>query len=182
MDSKDKQSKLIDFLTRERQNLLLFLRSKFYDLSEMDLEDMVSDLVLHFFDKANFTAPIENFTAYIYRAVYYKGLDLIKRRRRTVSLDQVNGTDNRTLGNLLPDPNQEMLPLISHLELREHLFEVLSQLDPKSREVWIATELEGYSFKELAAAWGEPIGTLLARKSRTAKKIAEAFKDFKNTD
>jgi DNA-directed RNA polymerase specialized sigma24 family protein len=51
------------------------------------------------------------------------------------------------------------------------------KLEPKQRAVWIATEIEGYTFKELAAKWEEPIGTLLSRKSRATKILRKLLKD-----
>jgi DNA-directed RNA polymerase specialized sigma24 family protein len=51
------------------------------------------------------------------------------------------------------------------------LSEALSLLSTAERAVWLAVEMEGFSFKELAEMWNEPIGTLLSRKSRATKSL-----------
>lgn len=53
----------------------------------------------------------------------------------------------------------------------------LDVLDPKQRAVFLATELDGKSFKELSALWDEPIGTLLSRKSRAVKALKKMLND-----
>ena len=60
-------------------------------------------------------------------------------------------------------------------EARETLFEAIDELPPAQREVLVATELEGRSFKELAEEWETPIGTLLARKHRAIRALKETL-------
>lgn len=50
------------------------------------------------------------------------------------------------------------------------------------RAVWVATKIDGYSFKELSVKWQEPIGTLLARKSRATTKLRKLLQDEQNLD
>jgi len=49
--------------------------------------------------------------------------------------------------------------------------QALSLLSTAERAVWLAVEMEGFSFRELAEMWNEPIGTLLSRKSRATKNL-----------
>ncbi len=58
------------------------------------------------------------------------------------------------------------------------MFQALDELEPKQRAAWIATEIDGYTFRELAEEWGEPIGTLLARKHRATNALQKALKDL----
>jgi RNA polymerase sigma factor (sigma-70 family) len=53
------------------------------------------------------------------------------------------------------------------------LTEAIGKLEPRQRAILIATELKGESFRELSEAWGEPIGTLLSRKSRAVKALRQ---------
>ena len=66
--------------------------------------------------------------------------------------------------------------------LREHFSEYLNkaleQLKPSERAIWIATEIEGIPFQELAESWEEPMGTLLSRKFRAEKKILNTLNNF----
>lgn len=56
------KKKIIDFFQREREKLLGYIRRKALDLSQMDAEDIVSDVLLNIFNKADFVAHIENLT------------------------------------------------------------------------------------------------------------------------
>ena len=57
------------------------------------------------------------------------------------------------------------------LERSEELYHLLNHLSEEERALIIATELEGYTFKELAEVWRVPINTLLSKKSRAMKKL-----------
>ena len=63
-------------------------------------------------------------------------------------------------------------------EFVRSLFTALDSLTPKQRAIFIATELEGKTFRELSEQWNEPIGTLLSRKSRTIKLLKEKLTLF----
>jgi len=65
-------------------------------------------------------------------------------------------------------------------EIRERLTMALDNLEPNQRAVWIATELDDYSFRELSEEWGVPLGTLLARKHRAVAALQKALQDLKN--
>jgi RNA polymerase sigma factor (sigma-70 family) len=65
-------------------------------------------------------------------------------------------------------------------EIRGRLVEALDALEPNQRAIWVATELDGYSFRELSKEWGVPVGTLLARKHRANAALQKELQDFKN--
>ena len=55
----------------------------------------------------------------------------------------------------------------------------IDSLSSHERAVWIATELEGATYAELASQWNEPIGTLLSRKSRATKKLQALLQEYR---
>jgi DNA-directed RNA polymerase specialized sigma24 family protein len=59
------------------------------------------------------------------------------------------------------------------------LSQAISALEPKQQAVFIATEMQGISFKSLSEQWNEPMGTLLSRKFRAVKTLQEMLQDFK---
>jgi DNA-directed RNA polymerase specialized sigma24 family protein len=75
-----------------------------------------------------------------------------------------------------PDPEQAY----HQIQLREQLRVAIGRLSAKERSVWVAIEIEGRSFRELADAWGEPIGTLLSRKSRATARLRELLSDYRD--
>ena len=173
------QAELVAFFSQERGRLIHYLRSKIQDFSEMDLEDLISDLFVSLFEKADLVGQVENLGAYIYRAAVNRLTDLYRRRKPLVSLDaDRNDYPGLAVGELLaaPDSNPETALVRQSFELR--LEQALAVLPDAQRAVWIATEVEGYSFRELAEAWQVPIGTLLARKHRAAQALQEALHDI----
>ena len=60
----------------------------------------------------------------------------------------------------------------------QRLGQAIGRLEPRQRAVFIATELNGMSFRVLSEQWHEPLGTLLSRKSRAVKALRGMLKDF----
>ena len=61
------------------------------------------------------------------------------------------------------------------------MISISGTLNPQERAVWLATEVDGLSFRKLAARWGEPTGTLLSRKSRATAKLRKQLADLHPT-
>ncbi|MBW1803711.1 MAG: RNA polymerase sigma factor [Deltaproteobacteria bacterium] len=175
--SKDPwQKKIAAFLGNERERLVGYVRRFIDDTAERDGEDIVQDVILNLFNRADVTIPIENVTAYVYRALRNRIIDYLRKKRDVVSLDEeFSRTEDLTLSDILPDPRSDRFDDESRLEIRQHLFKALSILNDEQRAVIIETELEGRTFKELSEEWGVPVGTLLARKSRAIQKIRDSF-------
>ena len=69
--------------------------------------------------------------------------------------------------------NEEPFAEEERIARMHRLTEAIGKLEPRQRAVFIATELKEKSFRELSEAWGEPIGTLLSRKSRAVKALRQ---------
>jgi RNA polymerase sigma factor (sigma-70 family) len=173
------QNRIVSFITNEREKLVRYVRRFIDDTAERDGEDIVQDIILNLFNRSDFTIPIENLTAYVYRALRNRTIDYLRRKREILSLDEGWSDDEGpTLSQVLPDPQSDRMDEASRLENRQNLFKALSVLNDEQRAVLVATELEGRTFRELSEEWGIPIGTLLARKSRAIQKIKDTFSDF----
>jgi RNA polymerase sigma-70 factor (ECF subfamily) len=168
--------KILDYLTVEREKMIAYVRRLIDDAAERDSEDIVQDVVLNIFDRADITMPIENAAAYVYQALRNKVIDYLRKRRDTVSLDDgwMDETGNVLL-QVLPALRIEAVDVISGMEAREELFKALAVLNDEERQILTATELEGRTFQEIAHESGTPLGTLLARKSRALQKINKLF-------
>lgn len=170
------QKKIAAFLGNERERLVGYVQRFIDDTAERDGEDIVQDVILNLFNRADVTVPIENVTAYVYQALRNRIIDYLRKKKDMVSLDEeLSRTEDLTLADILPDPQADGFDEESRLEIRQNLFKALSILNDEQRAVIIETELEGRSFKELSKEWGVPVGTLLARKSRAIQKIRALF-------
>lgn len=155
-------SKWADFFRRERMKLVRYVRSLIEDAGDRDAEDIVQDVMCSIFDRADVTLPIENLTAYVYRSLRNKVIDIFRKKQDVVSLDEV-----------ISDAGCDTVRDVEKRELVEYIFDVMDSLSPEQRAVLIATEFEGRSYRELSEEWTVPIGTLLARKSRALNKIKQ---------
>lgn len=172
------KSIILEFLASERKALVGYVRRLIDDAADRDGEDIVQDVILNIFDRADITIPIDNIAAYIYQALRNRVVDYLRKRRRTVSLDDgFKENEEYSLQELLPDQETDGMNEISRIEAREILSGIFSLLNDEERSIFVATELEGKTFQEVSEESGEPLGTLLARKSRAIKKIRESLSE-----
>ncbi len=155
-------SALSEFLRRERQALVGYVRRRLDDAAGQDAEDVVQDVMVGLFSRPDPEISIENAAAYVYRALRNRIVDSYRNRRETDALTDA-----------LPAPAGDPERATERAEMSEGIFEAIAELSDEERAVLLETELEGRSFRELAEEWGVPIGTLLARKSRAVKKVKE---------
>jgi RNA polymerase sigma factor (sigma-70 family) len=120
---------------------------------------------------------VENLIAYLYQAVKNKIKDYFRRPKPVLSLDEVDNITGMSKAERLIADNGNVEAELEQKEFIIKFKAALLQLEPKQRAVWVATELDDYTFKELAEKWNEPIGTLLSRKSRAAKALRKALSD-----
>lgn len=159
-DRSPRMKKLGEFLRQERDVLIGYVRRRIDDTVDQDAEDIVQDVIVNLFDRADPTLPIRNLAAFVYRALRNKIIDRYRKRRETAPLME----DVLKSGE---DPALEF----ERQEMMDRIFDCMDGLDPAEKAVIMATEFEGRSFKELSEEWKVPLGTLLARKSRALGKI-----------
>ena len=153
-------SKLTELFRTEYHRMVRFVRRQIDDSAERDAEDIVQDVMLSIFDHADVMTPIENLSAYVYRSLRNKVIDLLRKRRKM-----------ETLTDAFQDVWSDILLKVEQEEILDCVFKAMDILDEESRALIIATELEGRTFQELSERWDVPLGTLLAKKSRAIKKI-----------
>ncbi len=125
-------------------------------IQDHDAEDVLSDVVVRLLERADLLAEVENVTAYLFTALGHRIADLFRRRREQPLPDR----DDATLAAAPEDVQQRL-----------EISQALSLLSTAERAVWLAVELEGATFRELARLWDVPVGTLLSRKSRATKAL-----------
>ena len=158
--------RLISFLTEERDRFVNYARSILHEGDEIEPEDVVHDVLVKLFERDDATTP-EALAAYVFRALRNRVIDHVRTRRSTVPIS--TGSDDP--GVDLPDRSPSPLDAVQSGEGRQALFRALDALSDIERDVLIAHEFEGISFKTLAGERGMPIGTLLSHKSRALKKL-----------
>jgi RNA polymerase sigma factor (sigma-70 family) len=173
--------KFAGFFSDQYRKLVRTFRARYADLSEMEVEDIVSDLMTDLFNRADIAEQVENIGAYLYRSIQNRVIDYLRRRKRTISLDDTVEDEHDSTGRKsVPEPRYDTQAERDASEIRQRLIKALDELEPNQRAVWIATELDGYSFRDLSERWNLPMGTLLARKHRAVAALRKKLRDLKN--
>lgn len=168
--SREKGNMITRFLKTELVKLKAYADS-YADNGSGDGEDAIQDVLLNIFDLADFTVPFEELSAYIYRSVKNRLVDMARaKRRENLSMNSVI-SDNISLEDALADFRENVATESEKNDLRELLFDAVDSLSVQYRDIVIFTEFEGLSYKEVSVMSGIPVNTLLSRKKRALEKI-----------
>ncbi|CAE6757537.1 hypothetical protein R69658_03011 [Paraburkholderia aspalathi] len=149
---------------RERTKLGNFIRRRVHD--QGDAEDILQDVFHEFVQAYRLPAPIEQVSAWLFRVARNRIIDRFRKRREQPLAEIADDSDDAEyrLDLALPATDAGPEALYARSVLLEALQEALNELPADQRDVFVAHELEGRSFKELAAESGVGVNTLLARK------------------
>ncbi len=174
------KQRLGEIFVREKSRFLGFVRRRLFDLADMDAEDILSEVTYNLLRRADVIGEVENLSAYIYRSLANRITDHQRQTVPHVSAADTADPSDPSLPLLPPDVRPRPDQSLQNAELRDRLFQAIDGLGPRERAIWIATEIEGHSFRELADDWDEPMGTLLSRKSRATEKLRRMLSDYRN--
>ncbi len=170
-----------------RNRLLGFVKSRINNLD--DAEDLVQDVFLQLLNSYDLVEPVRNIGSWLYAVARNKIIDRY-RKKRPLSFSQLkNESDDETEAyfiDTLVNTGDRTSPLnaLFEKEFFEHLSKAIGKLASKQREVFVAHELDGKSFKEISAESGVNINTLLSRKRyailELRKALAEHYQEFSN--
>lgn len=169
---RDETSAWYEFFSLENGRLKNYVRKQTRRISDMDAEDIVAEVMLRTVSHLGSSGPVENIAAYVYRSIRNRIADFERRNAKSASLDGMLSEDGELpFLQALVTENEDPFQAEEQAERIHRLTDAIGKLEPRQRAVLIATELKGKSFRELSEAWGEPIGTLLSRKSRAVKTL-----------
>lgn len=154
---------IAEALKNDEPRLRSFIRKRVLDTS--DAEDVLQDVFYELIESYRLMKPIEQVTAWLFRVARNRIIDLFRRQRAVSLNDSIAGDDeSRVLEDLLPSEDAGPDAIYARNLLFEALDEALDELPEPQREVFIAHELLGRSFKELSEESGTSVNTLLSRK------------------
>ena len=164
MAEQDRQvSTAID---REGGRLRNFIRKRVADRE--DAEDILQDVFYELVEAYRLMQPVEQVTAWLFRVARNRITDLFRKRTREGLRNQPSpaADDGETLqlDEWLPSPDAGPDAVYARNVLLEELDTALDELPEEQREVFVAHELMGNSFKEISAQTGVSVNTLLSRK------------------
>ena len=146
------------------------------------LQEVFSELV----EANRLLMPIEHVTGWLFRVARNRITDLFRKKRPESLPDVVTDDGDERLGldELLPSPDDGPEALLLRQALLEEIEAALAELPKDQRDVFVAHEIDGRSFKELVAATGVSQNTLLSRKRyavlRLRERLQTVYDDFTN--
>jgi len=162
----EQDQRIAEAFTREQRRLRSFIRKHVAD--DGDVEDILQDVFYELVEAYRLVKPVEYLTAWLFRIARNRIIDLFRKKRNEISTDEplvtADDEEARSVGDLLPSAGAGPEAEYARGLLLEELEAGFEELPEEQRAVFIAHELEGRSFKEIAAASGVNVNTLLSRK------------------
>jgi RNA polymerase sigma factor (sigma-70 family) len=171
--------RISEVVKRERSRLGNFIRRRVPD--PRDAEDILQEVFYELVEANRLLMPIDHVTGWLFRVARNRIIDLF-RKKKPESFSDIGAEDEDGEGlrleDLLPSPDAGPDALYARRVLLDELEAALDELPDEQREVFVAHELEGLSFKEIAAETGVSVNTLLSRKRYAVLHLRRQLQDI----
>jgi RNA polymerase sigma factor (sigma-70 family) len=161
----EQDQRISEVVRQEQSRLRNFIRRRVPD--PRDAEDILQDVFYELVEATRLLMPIDHITGWLFRVARNRITDLF-RKKKPEAFSDVDVVDDDgellRLEDLLPSPDAGPEATYARNVMLDELEFALEDLPEEQREVFVAHELEGRSFKELAAETGVSVNTLLSRK------------------
>lgn len=162
MSELNNKRKLNAFFGVEYDRLKSYVNSKISESADRNAEDIIQDVALKLFSKADSYSPINNVAGFVYNSIRNKIIDTMRTRKQHTDIE--DESESRLVEFI------EMFYGQSEIEysedLKHELIHTISKLKPDYKQIIIAIDFEGYSYKEMSDETGIPLGTLMSRRHR----------------
>lgn len=170
----EQEQRLSELVKREQLRLRNFIRRRVPD--PRDAEDILQDVFYELVEANRLLMPVEHVTGWLFRVARNRIIDLFRKKKPESFTDLAiaDGEDELLrLEDLLPSPEAGPDALYARNLLLDELEIAIEELPTEQREVFVAHELEGRTFKEIAAETGASVNTLLSRKRYAVLRLRE---------
>jgi len=171
----ENNKKLNEFFANEYQSLKAYVNSRIKNSVNRDAEDIIQEVALKLFSGADRYSPINNVAGFVYFAIKNKIIDIMRKKKPVIR-----------------DENQSEVKLIEFTEIlygtsdnsyseqmKDELKKSIMSLKPNYRDIIIAIDFEGYTYKEIAYETGIPEGTLMSRRHRAISLLHKKLENKK---
>ena len=175
----EQDQRISEAIDREHARLRNFIRRRVPD--PRDVEDILQEVFYELVEANRLLMPIEHVTGWLFRVARNRITDLFRKKKpKSFSDTAVADEDDelRQLEDLLPSPDAGPEALYARSVLLAALELAVDELPEEQREVFVAHELEGRSFKEIAAQTGVSVNTLLSRKRYAVLHLRERLQSI----
>ena len=170
----EQDRRITEVVAKQGTRLRNFIRRRVQN--EADVEDLLQEVFYELVEANRLLMPIEYVTGWLFQVARNRITDLF-RKKKPEAFSDVGWTDEDgellRIEDLLPTPEAGPEAAYVRSEMLEELEIALSELPDEQRQIFIAHELEGRSFKELSAESGVSVNTLLSRKRYAVLHLRE---------
>jgi RNA polymerase sigma factor (sigma-70 family) len=177
----EQDQRISEVVKREQSRLRTFIRRRVPD--PRDAEDILQDVFYQLVEANRLLMPIEHVTGWLFRVARNRITDLFRKKKpesfSATAVARDDDDDERLrFEDLLPSADAGPEALYVRHVLLEELEMAVDELPVEQREVFVAHELEGRSFKEMAAQTGASVNTLLSRKRYAVLHLRERLQSI----
>jgi RNA polymerase sigma factor (sigma-70 family) len=178
----EQDQQISEVVEREQSRLRNFIRRRVPD--PRDAEDILQDVFYKLVEANRLLMPIEHVTGWLFRVARNRIIDLFRKKKpesfSDTAVERNDDDDDELLRfeDLLPSPDAGPEALYARNVLLDELESAVDELPEEQREVFVAHELEGRSFKEIAAETGVSVNTLLSRKRYAVLHLRERLQNI----
>ena len=177
----EQDQRISQVVKREQARLRNFIRRRVPDPS--DVEDIVQEVFYELVEANRLLMPIEHVTGWLFRVARNRIIDLFRQKKPesfsdTAVAHEDDDDELLLLEDLLPSPDAGPEALYARNVLLDELVLAVAELPEEQRAVFVEHELEGRSFKEMAAETGVSVNTLLSRKRYAVLHLRERLQDI----
>lgn len=172
MSEKENINKLNAFFGDEYDRLKSYVHSRISDTADRDAEDIIQDVALNLFSRSS-NSPIENVAGFVYHAIRNKIVDIMRTRKPSQSFQDEGELKLREFAELFNENDHAHFSEAN----RALLIQAISELKPNYKQVIIAIDFEGFSYKELSQQTKVAEGTLMSRRHRALAILNKSLKN-----
>jgi RNA polymerase sigma factor (sigma-70 family) len=179
----EQNRRLSEIIAEDGARLRNFIRKRVRN--DADAEDLLQEVFFEVVEAFSLKEPISQWGAWMFRVARNRIVDLFRRKQRWVFAEDsqtAEGDAGLSLLDSLPSPDAGPAEAYARSVLMDEIDEALDELPDAQREVFIANEIEGLSFKEIAARTGISINTLLSRKhyavTHLRRRLGDVYNEF----
>lgn len=172
---KVKNTNLNDFFRDEYHQLKGYVRSKIDDTADNDAEDIIQEVALRLFSRSEDALPINNIPGFVYHSIKNRIIDVM-RTKKEKDYDASRLENEWTAYSERHFEHNELgFPDLLVNQLRP----IVMSLKPDYRDIIIAIDYEGYTYREIAEQTGISQGTLMSRRHRALSQLHKKLNKIK---
>jgi RNA polymerase sigma factor (sigma-70 family) len=175
----DQDRQISEVVAEQRSRLRNFIRRRVPDPS--DAEDIVQEVFYKLVEANRLLMPIDHVTGWLFRVARNRITDLFRKKKPETfsgAAAEDEAGELLQIEDLLPSPDAGPEALYFRNVLLDELESALGELPDEQRDVFVAHELDGRSFKELSAESGVSLNTLLSRKRYAVLHLRERLQSI----